>query len=164
MRGFALRRPAHPTIIKKYHRNGNASQMCPAVQLTSHLFKSSLLDKMSHDILVIIILAMCSHGVDVKHAPNNSICIYQMGTGPKDEAKQRCLNNSDKLMKLHSIQFIYYIARLSRSNYHASKYYWLDYDSVYGIDPCIGLRIIYFIIEELFCITRATPTGTYEFF
>ena len=30
--------PSAPlTIIKKYPRNGKASQMCPAVQLTSHL-------------------------------------------------------------------------------------------------------------------------------
>ena len=105
-----------------------------------------------------LIAAMCSHGVGAQHVPNSSICIYPVGTGTKEKAKEMCSNNSDKVMKPHSIEFINYM--LVRS---LAQDYWLDYDYIDGICPCIGLQIIQFIMEALFCSIRGTPTSPSEF-
>ena len=80
---------------------------------------------------------MCSHGVGVQHVPNSSLCIYQMGTATKEKAEEICSNNSDKLMKPHSIQFINYM--LGRS---VSEDYWTDFDSIDGIATFIGLQLM----------------------
>ena len=109
--------------------------------------------------LHIPLIAMCSHGVDAQHVPNSSICIYQMGYGTKEKAKEMCSNNSDKLIKPHSVQFINYV--LGRS---VSANHWLDYDSIDGIGPCIGLLIMRFILEALFYSIRVTQTGPKEIF